>query len=389
MDDGLRTLMDFKYHRHFNASNGADGMSKKKSGKSANDIILPVPPGTIVSNADTGEILGDMVNKGQKLLVAAGGRGGRGNVHFVSSKNNAPEISENGEPGQHFFIKLELKLLADVGLIGFPSSGKSTLLSVVTNAKPKIASYSFTTLNPNLGIVKLDDKRSFVLADLPGLIEGSSSGVGLGIQFLRHIERTNILLHLVDMSPNGRNPYEDYVSIRNELKNYDLNLLNFPEIIVASKMDMPGSKQRLKKFKKDLMANKYKNNVIYPISSISHLNINELMNKTADLLDSTLKNKNDISNVINSQIIEKEKKYKFNYDNKTEYNISRSADGSFIVSGTKIERLVNMINIDHDDGVRYLSYKLRKLGLEDALKSAGAKNGDTVNILNYSFEFFE
>ena len=217
VDEGLRTLMDFRYQRHFKAPAGGNGQGKSMYGRAAEDRRIAVPAGTTVTDADTGEVLGDLTAPGQELVVAKGGRGGRGNIHFVSPKNTAPEIAENGEPGQHRFIKLELKVLADVGLVGFPSVGKSTLLSVVTQAKPKIAAYQFTTLVPNLGMVQLDDGTDFVMADLPGLIEGASQGVGLGIQFLRHVERTRVLLHLVEMDPeNGREPLEDYDQIRKE-----------------------------------------------------------------------------------------------------------------------------------------------------------------------------
>ena len=235
VDQGLRTLMDFRYHRIFKAKPGQNGMIKGMYGRGADDTYISVPQGTTVTDAETGELLGDLVEADDELVVAKGGRGGRGNIKFASPKNPAPEIAENGEPGEERKLKLELKVLADVGLVGFPSVGKSTLLSVVTSAKPKIAEYHFTTLVPNLGMVRLDDGRDYVMADLPGLIEGASQGVGLGIQFLRHVERTRVILHLIDMSGvEGRDPYDDFVKINEELKVYDPTLLDRPQIVVAS-----------------------------------------------------------------------------------------------------------------------------------------------------------
>jgi Obg family GTPase CgtA len=238
VDEGLRTLMDFRYHRIFKAKAGQNGMIKGMYGHKADDLYVAVPEGTTVHDADTGEVLGDLVENGQELVVAAGGRGGRGNIKFASPKNPAPEIAENGEPGVERNLQLELKVLADVGLVGFPSVGKSTLLSVLTSAKPKIAEYHFTTLVPNLGMVQLDDGRDFVMADLPGLIEGASNGVGLGIQFLRHVERTRVIVHVVDMSGmEGRDPFTDFEKINHELAKYDPALLKRPQIVAASKMD--------------------------------------------------------------------------------------------------------------------------------------------------------
>lgn len=246
VDEGLRTLMDFRYHRIFKAKNGGNGMNKQMTGPSAADTVIAVPQGTTVRDLDTGEIIGDLVEKGQELVVARGGRGGRGNIHFASAKNPAPEIAENGEPGEDHYLELELKMLADVGLIGFPSVGKSTLLSVVTGAKPKIAAYEFTTLVPNLGMVMLPDGRDFAMADMPGLIEGAAKGVGLGLKFLRHIERTRVLLHLVDMSSEDpEQAIQRYRQINHELANYDPELLKRPQIVVATKMDMPNANDNL------------------------------------------------------------------------------------------------------------------------------------------------
>ena len=240
VDEGLRTLMDFRFNRHFKAQPGENGMSKGMHGRGSEDTYVKVPQGTTVRDAETGALLGDLIENGQTLVVAKGGRGGRGNIRFASPRNPAPEIAENGEPGQERKIELELKVLADVGLVGFPSVGKSTLLSVISSARPTIGAYHFTTLVPNLGMVTTSDGRSFAAADLPGLIEGASQGVGLGTQFLRHIERTRVILHVIDMSGmEGRDPYEDYLAINKELSTYNLRLLERPQIIVANKMDMP------------------------------------------------------------------------------------------------------------------------------------------------------
>ena len=250
VDEGLRTLMDFRYHRIFKAQNGQNGMSKQMTGAAAEDTVIAVPQGTTVRDLDSGRILGDLVEQGQTLVVAKGGRGGRGNMRFASAKNPAPEIAENGEPGEERNLELELKMLADVGLVGFPSVGKSTLLSVVTGAKPKIAAYEFTTLVPNLGMVMLPDGRDFAMADMPGLIDGASKGVGLGLQFLRHIERTRVLLHLVDMgSQDPDQVIERYHAINHELANYDPELLKRPQIVVATKMDLPEAATNLELFK--------------------------------------------------------------------------------------------------------------------------------------------
>ncbi|WP_115155182.1 GTPase ObgE, partial [Pediococcus pentosaceus] len=247
VDPGLRTLMDFRYRHKFKADSGKNGMNKQMTGRSSQDLVISVPGGTIVRDLTTGRVIGDLTDNGQELVVAKGGRGGRGNMRFASPRNPAPEISENGEPGEEIELQLELKVLADVGLLGFPSVGKSTLLSVVTSAKPKIAEYHFTTLVPNLGMVQLDDGRDFVIADIPGLIEGASQGVGLGFEFLRHVERTRVLLHLVDMSGmTEEDPFTNFRQINEELKKYNPELLERRQIIVPTKMDLPGSDEELK-----------------------------------------------------------------------------------------------------------------------------------------------
>ncbi|MFT8709718.1 MAG: GTPase ObgE, partial [Sporolactobacillus sp.] len=284
VNEGLRTLMDFRYKRHFKGAKGENGRTKNQHGKSADPMIIPVPPGTVVRDLATNEVIADLTDNGQRAVIAAGGRGGRGNTRFSTPANPAPYISENGEPGQEREIQLELKLLADAGLVGFPSVGKSTLLAAVTAARPKIAAYHFTTLSPNLGVVSVDEGSSFVIADLPGLIEGASQGAGLGYQFLRHIERTRVIVHVVDMSGSeGRDPFMDYQKINEELKSYQYRLMERPQIIAASKMDMPGASEQLAAFRK-----KIGNEVpIFPISSVTHEGLPPLIRKIYETIEHT------------------------------------------------------------------------------------------------------
>ena len=381
VDEGLRTLMDFRYHRIFKAKNGGNGMSKQMTGPSAEDTIIAVPQGTTVRDLDTGEIIGDLVEKNQELVVAKGGRGGRGNIHFASAKNPAPEIAENGEPGEFRTLRLELKVLADVGLVGFPSVGKSTLLSVVTKAKPKIAAYEFTTLTPNLGMVVLPDGRDFSMADLPGLIEGASKGVGLGIQFLRHVERTKVILHLVSMDPNnGRDAYEDYETIRKELAGYTKDLTTKKEIIVATQMDIPGSEEKFAEFKKKLG-----DKTVYPISSVTHKGVSELMGKTADLVEEVAKEEAEKP----AEIKVAEKEYVYKKPEDEGFKVERTGEHSFVVTGNKLERLVQRTNLDHTDGIMLLARKLKRLGVDEALRENGAVTGDDVSIADFTFEFVD
>ncbi len=383
-DSGLRTLMDFRYRRKFKADNGENGRIKSQYGRGAKDLYLKVPVGTTVYDFETGEVIGDLVENKQELVVAHGGRGGRGNIHFATSVNTAPEIAENGEPGEDRVLRLELKMLADVGLVGFPSVGKSTLLSVVTKAKPKIASYSFTTLTPNLGMVILPDGRDFSMADLPGLIEGASQGVGLGIQFLRHIERTKVILHLVSMDPNnGREAIEDYHTIRNELASYDQDLSKKRELIVATQMDIPGSEEKLAEFKKALKAED-NNEPVYAISSITHKGVDKLMQDAATLVEEVEKQKQE-----EPKVTQKTREYKYQAPKKNEFTVEKVGDHEYVVKGASLERLVQMTNLDHQDGIMRLARKLKNLGVDDALRAKGAVDGDDVAIGDFSFEFVQ
>ncbi|WP_028402934.1 GTPase ObgE [Ectobacillus panaciterrae] len=380
VEEGLRTLMDFRYQRHFKAPRGEHGMSKSQHGKNAEDMIVKVPPGTVVTDADTGQVLADLVTHGQKAVVARGGRGGRGNTRFASPSNPAPELAENGEPGQERNIMLELKVLADVGLVGFPSVGKSTLLSVVSAARPKIGAYHFTTIVPNLGVVETEDGRGFVMADLPGLIEGAHEGVGLGHQFLRHIERTRVIVHVIDMSGmEGRDPYEDYVTINSELKEYNLRLTERPQIIVANKMDMPEAEENLKLFKEKVEEDVQ----IFPISAVTRQGVRDLLFAVANLLENTPEFPLEQVEDEPARVM-----YKFEKDVKN-FTITRESDGSFVVAGADIEKVFKMTDFSREESVRRFARQMRGLGIDEALRERGAKDGDIVKILEYEFEFID
>ncbi|SDN46648.1 GTPase ObgE [Alkalicoccus daliensis] len=379
VDEGLRTLMDFRYQRHFKAKRGENGMPKNQHGKSRAQMIVRVPPGTTVLNKESGEVIADLTEDGQQAIIARGGRGGRGNSRFATPANPAPEIAENGEPGQEKDITLELKVLADVGLVGFPSVGKSTLLSVVSAAKPKIADYHFTTLVPNLGVVETDDQRSFVMADLPGLIEGAHSGVGLGHQFLRHIERTRVIVHVIDMSGiEGRDPYEDYQTINQELEQYNMRLMERPQIIVANKMDLPDAQEHLELFKEQV-GNEVE---IYPISAVTQSGLQNLLRSIVDKIETTpmfpLYEEDTDQRVV------------YKYTKKADpFTVEQDEDGSFVVKGHEIETLFKMTNFDRHDSVQRFARKMRRMGIDQALRDLGAQDGDIVRILEHEFEFIE
>ncbi|MCO7150524.1 GTPase ObgE [Vagococcus lutrae] len=386
VDEGLRTLMDFRFNKHFRAKPGENGMRKGMHGRGADDLIVPIPPGTTIREAETGRLLGDLVEHGEQLVVAKGGRGGRGNIRFATPSNPAPEISENGEPGEEFRLELELKVLADVGLVGFPSVGKSTLLSIVSKAKPKIGDYHFTTLAPNLGMVTVKDGRSFAMADLPGLIEGASQGVGLGTQFLRHIERTRVILHVIDMSAmEGRDPFEDYLAINQELEAHNLRLLERPQIIVANKMDMPDAEENLVAFKKELAA--YHDGdmpIVFAISGVTHQGVEALLQKTADLIESTP----EFPLYDEEEQVEESVTYEFK-PNEREFDVTRDPDGTWVLSGEKLEKLFVMTNFDRDESVMRFARQLRGMGVDEELRLRGAVDGDLVRIEEFVFEFVD
>lgn len=382
VEEGLRTLMDFRYQRHFKAPRGEHGMSKGQHGRKADDMIVKVPPGTVVKDAETDTVIADLVEHGQRAVIAKGGRGGRGNTRFATPANPAPEICENGEPGMELTITLELKVLADVGLVGFPSVGKSTLLSVVSAAKPKIADYHFTTLVPNLGVVETEDSRSFVMADLPGLIEGASEGVGLGHQFLRHIERTRVIVHVIDMSGlEGRDPYEDYCTINEELKQYNLRLTERPQIIVANKMDIPGSEENLEAFREKVGEDM----LIFPISAATSQGLRDLLFAVADLLEVTPE-----FPLYHEEEIEENVRVLYKHEKKAAtFAITRDDTGAFLVTGNEIERLFKMTDFTREESISRFARQMRSMGVDEALRERGAKDGDIVKLLEYEFEFID
>ncbi|MDI3256567.1 MAG: GTPase ObgE [Kyrpidia sp.] len=374
VDEGLRTLMDFRYQRHFKADRGENGKPKNQRGKSAEDRVIKVPPGTVVRDRDTGRILGDLIHHGQRLVVARGGRGGRGNVHFATPRNKAPRMAENGEPGEERWIVLELKVLADAGLVGMPSVGKSTLLAAVTAAKPKTADYPFTTLSPNLGVVDVGEGRSFVLADLPGLIEGAHLGQGLGHQFLRHIERTRVIVHVVDMAgPEGRDPYDDWKQINEELRLYDPRLLERPQVIAANKMDLPKAEERLETFRE-----RVGDVPVFPISAATGKGVRELMFAVADMLD---------RQPASESLEDAPRGPVFRLEDEP-FRVERGGDG-FVVRGERVEKLVSMTPLSQEEAVHRLARTLRRMGVDEALRLYGARDGDTVRIGEFEFEFVD
>lgn len=374
--NSLSTLLDLRYYREYKAQNGEKGHAKKMHGADADDLVIRVPVGTCVYDDDTGNIIADLTKDGQRAVIAKGGRGGRGNARFASSRNPAPKICENGEPGEKFNLRVELKLLADVGLVGFPSVGKSTLLSVVSKARPQIADYHFTTIVPNLGVVQVKDGRSFVMADLPGLIEGASQGKGLGHQFLRHIERCRVIVHIIDMSGSeGRDPYEDYVTINKELGEYEYRLLERPQIIVANKMDGDEAEENLKKFKEKLGDQK-----VFPIIAPIHEGIDAVLYAVADALETA-------PDFFNQEEEQESVLYTYKEEEKP-FTIHNKGNGVWEVTGKKVERLVQMASFTTDDGFQRFALQIRNMGIDDALREAGCEDGDTVRLYDFEFEFY-
>lgn len=374
--NSLSTLLDLRYYREYKAQNGEKGHAKKMHGADADDLVIRVPVGTCVYDDDTGNIIADLTKDGQRAVIAKGGRGGRGNARFASSRNPAPKICENGEPGEKFNLRVELKLLADVGLVGFPSVGKSTLLSVVSKARPQIADYHFTTIVPNLGVVQVKDGRSFVMADLPGLIEGASQGKGLGHQFLRHIERCRVIVHIIDMSGSeGRDPYKDYVTINKELGEYEYRLLERPQIIVANKMDGDEAEENLKKFKEKLGDQK-----VFPIIAQIHEGIDAVLYAVADALETA-------PDFFNQEEEQESVLYTYKEDEKP-FTIHNKGNGVWEVTGKKVERLVQMASFTTDDGFQRFALQIRNMGIDDALREAGCEDGDTVRLYDFEFEFY-
>ncbi len=377
VDPNSNTLIDFRYTKKFKAQNGENGSGSNKYGKSGEDLYIKVPIGTIIKDAETGKIVADLSQEGQEELVLKGGRGGKGNSHFATATRQVPRFAQAGEDGEEKEVILELKLLADVGLLGFPNVGKSTFLSVVTDAKPKIANYHFTTIEPNLGVVKIQNGDSFVIADIPGIIEGASEGVGLGIQFLRHIERTRLLLHVIDVSGiEGRDPVQDFYTINEELKNYSEKLSTRKQIIVANKIDVMQDDTGLKELEE--LAKKEKLE-LFKISGVTGQGVSELLNRVSEILKTLPK----------EELVESEERVIYTLeDDKDDFSVRKEED-IFVIEGKAINRLMGRINIDDNESMYYFQKNLKTLGIEDELKRQGIKEGDLVKILNWTFEWYE
>ncbi len=375
VDTGLHTLLDLRYQKLIKGEKGENGKGKNQQGKNAEDLYIKVPQGTIVTDLDTGLIIADLKEKDSKALIAKGGRGGRGNTAFKTHENTAPNFSENGEPGEVRNLKIELKLLADVGLVGFPSVGKSTFISKVSRAKPKIAAYHFTTLSPNLGVVKARNGHSFVIADLPGLIEGASQGEGLGDQFLRHIERTKVILHVLDISGSeGRNPIEDYEKINHELEAFNPKLLKRPQVVLANKMDLDGSEENLSLFKQ-----KYPNLKIFQVSAQEGKGLQDVIDYLDTLLEGTQEEALYEEDAFESHVL-------YTFKKEEPFTITKE-DDTYVISGDKIEKLFKMTKFSSEEAAYRFANKLRKMGIDDALEKLGIEEGDMVRILDYYFEY--
>lgn len=365
-DEGMHTLSKLHYNRHIKAPNGVSGKSKGMHGANAENKYVRVPLGTVVYTEDKSRLIGEVTHHDQEIVIAKGGKGGRGNIAFATHRNPAPKFAENGDKGEIFRAHVELKILADVGLIGYPSVGKSTLISVVSNARPKVAAYPFTTLTPNLGMVDVDGE-SFVLADLPGLVEDAHQGHGLGIRFLKHIERCRVFVHVVDLTSD--NPYGDYTKIRHELEMYDEALLDRPELVVANKIDMPDTEDKLDILKKEIPD-------VISISALKKTNVNQLLY--------TIKDKLNEAPIIEEKPAEKV----YTLNDEPPFTLTKEED-AFILEGSKLRVMFDRINFLNDDAVKRFARQLRSIGVDDALREAGAKNGDRVKIFEFEFEFIE
>ena len=377
VDKGLKTLIDLRYMKIIKGKKGENGKGSNKNGANAEDVIIKVPEGTTVIDSETNQVIADLVGANAEVVVAKGGRGGRGNSAFRTQSDTAPKFSELGEPGEEKTLKVELKMIADVGLVGLPSVGKSTILSMISAATPKIASYHFTTLSPNLGVVKLRDGRSFVMADLPGLIEGASLGVGLGHKFLRHAMRTKILAHVIDMgAEEGRNPIQDYQVIRQEIIDYSEKLASKKEIVIANKMDLENAQHNLEEFRKN-----YPDILIVQVSSVTNTGFDELMKILADTLDTI----GDEALYTDEEMMG-HVTYKFK--NERPFTITK-VDDVWVLEGAELEKLFKMTRFDEDEAVMRFARKLKGMGVDEELERLGAKPGDEVQICDYIFEFKE
>ena len=377
VDEGLHTLLDLRYQKLIKGKKGENGRGKNQHGKGAEPIIIKVPQGTVVTDLDTGLIIADLSKKEDQEIIAKGGRAGRGNTAFKTQTNTAPDYSENGEEGEKKNLKVEVKMLADVGLVGLPSVGKSTIISMVSRSKPKIAAYHFTTLHPNLGVVKASDGRSFVIADLPGLIEGASEGEGLGDKFLKHIERTKVIAHVIDMGASeGRDPYEDYVLINKELKAFNEKLTKKPQIIIANKMDLTNAKEELEKFRQKVGPEIE----IYEISAATNQGLQKVINRLADLVDEVPNSPLYEDSQIESHVL-----YKFKKEEP--FTIARDDDGTWAIQGKEVERIFKMTKFSSDEAAYKFAKKLSRMGIDQKLEELGAEEGDQVRILDFYFDY--
>ncbi|WP_297418683.1 GTPase ObgE [Clostridium sp.] len=381
VETGITTLLDFKYKKKFIAEPGENGGGSKCYGKDGEDLYIKVPMGTIIREAESNKIIADLSHKGQELVLLRGGKGGKGNVKFATATKQAPHYAEPGMPGDELNIILELKLLADVGLLGFPNVGKSTLLSMTTKAKPKIANYHFTTLKPNLGVVAVEGIEPFVMADIPGIIEGAAEGVGLGIQFLRHIERTRLLIHIVDISGiEGRDPFEDFVKINEELKKYSVKLWDRPQIVVANKTDMLYDEEIFENFKKKVQEMGF--DKVFKMSAATNEGVDAVMKEAARMLKEIPVRELEIAE--DEMYIPEEKR--FTYDIHVENNEEEGYD-VYIVEGTFVDRLLSAVNVNDADSLRYFHKVLRNKGIFDELREMGIKDGDMVRLNDFEFEY--
>lgn len=375
VDQGSRTLADFRYKKHYKAEPGQDGGAGNCTGRSGEDLYIKVPAGTIVKDEDTGLILADLTEFGQTAVIAKGGKGGAGNQHFATPTRQVPNFAKSGTPGEERWVILELKLLADVGLIGFPNVGKSTILSMVSAAKPKIANYHFTTIEPNLGVVSLEEGNSFVVADIPGLIEGAHEGIGLGHEFLKHVERTKLLVHVVDVSGiEGRNPIEDFEVINKELKEYNPVLASRPQVVAANKTDIPSSEDNYKEFADKIESMGYK---VFPVSAATNKGLRELLYYVSEQLkvlpDTILVSESDTTTVYTA---EEEKPFEIAREN-----------GIFVVDGPWVRKIVNSTNFSDYESLQYFQRAIKKRGIIDALEEMGINEGDTVRLHDFEFDY--
>jgi len=372
----LNTLIEYRYRQHFKSGSGGHGVGQKKHGAKGEDLVLRVPRGTVIRDAETNELIADLVDDGQRVMAARGGRGGLGNVHFATATRQAPREAQKGEPGEERWLLLELRLIADVGLVGYPNAGKSTLLSVVSAARPKIADYPFTTLSPNLGVVTIGqggsgDEFEFVLADIPGLIEGAAQGVGLGYEFLRHIQRTRLLIHMLDGASIGRDPWQDFQAINQELREYDEHLATRPQIVVLNKMDLPEAQERWPTLKTQAEAEGYP---VFAISAVTHQGVDELVQYAAQRLQEMQREK---AERIAAQPFTGMEGPILRPQAEDAFSITR-VKGVFIVKGKRVERAVNMTNLESDESMDRLQITLAKMGVTNALEEAGVQVGDKV-----------